>query len=92
MPRVAIRAFRGSRRSSVYREHELDAESFARIGAAWPREFDKAGARRLADELTALRASATLLDLDDDLTAIGELARWCARASGDAWLRIETGV
>jgi hypothetical protein len=30
-----------------------------------------------------------LLELDDDLTAIGALARWCARAGEAAWLRIE---
>jgi hypothetical protein len=94
MPSVAIRAFRGTRRSSVYREHVLDGAAFERIAAGWPQEFDKAGARRLAEELTALRASAVMLDLDDDLTAIAELARWCSRATGDAWLRIgpRTGV
>jgi hypothetical protein len=89
MPSVAIRAFRGTRRSSVYREHVLDEAAYERMAAGWPRELDKAGARRLAEELTALRASAALLDLDDDLTAIAELARWCARAGGDGWLRIE---
>lgn len=89
MRSVAIRAFRGTRRSSVYREHLLDEGSFARIAADWPREFDQQGARRLAEELTALRASAVLLDLDDHLTAIAELARWCARAGRDGWLRIE---
>ena len=92
MPSVAIRAFRGTRRSSVYREHVLDEAAFERIAAEWPQEFDQAGARRLAEELTALRASAALLDLDDDVTAIAELARWCARAGGDGWLLIETDV
>jgi hypothetical protein len=91
MPSVAIRAFRGTRRSSVYREHLVDDAAYERIAAGWPQEFDKAGARRLAEELTALRASAALLELDDELTAIAELARWCARPGGDGWLRIETG-
>jgi hypothetical protein len=90
MPSVAIRAFRGTRRSSVYREHVLDYAVYERIAAGWPHELDQAGARRLAEELTAVRASAALLDLDDDLTAIAELARWCARPGGDGWLRIET--
>ncbi len=34
MSSVAIRAFRGTRRSSVYREHVLDEAAFERIAAA----------------------------------------------------------
>jgi hypothetical protein len=95
----SVKAFRGSRRSSIYREFVLEDEAFARIVEAaglGPLEvpLDKDGARRLAEELTELRASAVLPELDDHLTAIVELARWCSRATGDAWLRIEprTGV
>jgi hypothetical protein len=90
----SVKAFRGTRRSSIYREHVLSETAFDRIAAGWPQEFDKLGARRLAEELTALRASAALLDLDDDVTAIAELAHWCGRSTGNAWLRIErrTGV
>jgi hypothetical protein len=53
-----------------------------------PGELDKRDARRLADELTRLRTSAALLELDDDLTAMAAVANWCARATGPAWLRI----
>ena len=53
-------------------------------------ELDKGGARRLADDLTALRASAVALELDDDLTALAEVANWCARARGRAWLQVRS--
>lgn len=101
---VEIRAFRGNRRSSVYREHVLAGADFVRIlhaaeleGLALlasldqqrPRQLDKADARRLADETTRMRATAALPDLDEDLTAIAEVARWCGRATEDSWLRIE---
>jgi hypothetical protein len=101
---IQIRAFRGSRRSSVYREHLLAERVFVRILEAaehegftllasldryGPHELDKASARRLADEVTRLRASAALPDLDEDLTAIAEVASWCGRATDDSWLRIE---
>jgi hypothetical protein len=97
---VELRAFRGTRRSSVYRAHALRAADATRVrGAAAqlglpllaslaPGELDKREARRLADELTRLRASARLLELDDDLTAMAAVANWCARASGPAWLRL----
>jgi hypothetical protein len=100
-PGVEVRAFRGTRRSSVYRAHAVGAAETERIRAAAgrlglpllaalePGELDKREARRLADELTRLRASATLLELDDTLTALAEVASWCARASGRAWLRLD---
>jgi len=102
--RVLVRAFRGTRRSSLYRDHELEAPAFRRICSAGEQsglpllaslhaaqrvELDKADARRLAAEVSRLRRQALLLELDDDLTAIGTLARWCARAAGDAWLTVE---
>lgn len=100
--RVAIRAFRGTRRTSVYREHVLGEEAFRRIVdagarsslaavaslAAGRRELRKEAAHRLADELNRLRAGAGLLDVDDDLVAAAEIASWCARSREDAWLRI----
>ncbi|HZO96932.1 MAG TPA: hypothetical protein VFB42_06135 [Gaiellaceae bacterium] len=101
---VAVRAFRGSRRASVYREHVLAAEAFARILATGRRaglallpsldrrgrrELDKREAARLAAELTTVRASGELLDLDADLTAVAEVARWCAHAPRGSWLRVE---
>ena len=101
---VEIRASRGSRRASVYREHLLSENAFARILAAGerkelallssldqygPHELDKQEARQLADEATSIRMSGELPDLDDDLTAIAEVARWCAHASKDSWMKIE---
>jgi hypothetical protein len=101
---VAIRAFRGTRKASVYREHLIPHASFARIAAVGEREglgvvsslrrrapqrLDKRRARRLAEEATAMRSTGELADLDDDLTAITEVARWCARAAGDAWMSFE---
>lgn len=105
-PTLKIRAFRGGRRSSVYREHVVSIEAFVRIldvakqqglpvlSSIDPhsaRELDKSNARQLADEMRRLRERSELPDLDDDLTAFAEVARWCARASGKAWLRIERG-
>ena len=102
---VEFRAFRGSRRSSVYRSHTLTDAALARIvdvaarerlpalsslGEPGPHDVDKRDARRFADEATSIRAAATLLELDEDLTALAEVANWCARSREDAWLRIET--
>ena len=88
----------------AYREHVVSGEVFLRILAAGKRrelvalgsldsigarELDKREARRLADEVGVLRKSSELPDLDSDLTAFAGVARWCARASGKAWLRID---
>jgi hypothetical protein len=55
-----------------------------------PQDLDRARARGLAQELTQLRTSGELPDLDDDLTSLAELARWCAHARReDGWLKIE---
>jgi hypothetical protein len=101
---VEVRAFRGTRRASVYREHVVPERAFARILAAGTarglsllssldrhgrRELDKATARRLAEEATELRVSGELPDLDRELTAVAEVARWCAHSSNASWLRIE---
>jgi hypothetical protein len=100
---VEIRAFRGTRRASVYREHVLSEQVFARmlevgerrglsllssIDQQGPHELDKQTARRLAEEATSLRVSGELPDLDDDLIAVCELARWCARAPDGSWMRV----
>ena len=62
----------------------------ARVGdPSGPNELDKATAKSSSDEATRLRGTAELLDLADDLVAIGEVARWCSRSSKDSWLRIE---
>jgi hypothetical protein len=100
---VEIRAFRGTRKASTYHEHTLAEASFVRILAAGAEhelevlpsldargshELDKERSRALARDVEGIRGSAELLDLDDDLTAIAEVARWCGRAPGEAWLRI----
>ena len=101
---VQIRAFRGTRRSSVYREHLLPQKAFVEILAVGkrdglaalasldrrgPHELDKQNAHRVPDEVGRLRAGGELVELDEDLAAIAELARWCARASAAAWMKIE---
>ena len=97
---LELRAFRGTRRSSLYRAHALRAADATLVRGAAAElglpllaslalgQLDKREARRLADELTRLRASAGLLELDDELTALAAVANWCARATGPAWLRI----
>ena len=101
---VEIRAFRGTRRTSVYRTHLLPQGEFRRIVATAERhglgllptldprgrhELGKQEAHALAAETSSLRMSGELADLDHDLTEIAEVARWCARASEDSWLLIE---
>jgi hypothetical protein len=100
--RIEARAFRGTRKKSVYRGHALAADDLARIVevgqrsgfalvaslASLPLELDKEDALRLAAELSELRLGAELLDLDGDLTALAELARFCARTRGGAWLTL----
>lgn len=97
---IELRAFRGTRRSSVYRVHTVRPADASRVrdaarAAGLPLlatlsagDLDKGEARRLAAELTQLRSSATLLELDDELTALAAVANWCARASGPAWLQV----
>jgi hypothetical protein len=100
---VEIRAFRGSRRTSVYRKQLVAGESFARILAVagrlrlgllssldrlGARELGKRQARTIAEEATRIRASGELPDLDDDLIAFAEISRWCAHSSGGAWMKI----
>jgi hypothetical protein len=100
---VELRAFRGTRKASIYREHIISGSAFGRVLAVGAerglsqlsaldvhgrQELDKAGAKRLAEEATEVRMSGQLPDLDDDLTAIVELALWCVHASEDSWLKI----
>jgi hypothetical protein len=97
---IRFRAFRGTKRSSVYREHVVSAATLARIrdvaareglpllASVEPGDLDKSEARQLAEEATSVRAEATLLELDADLTAIAEVANWCAHARRGSWLSI----
>ncbi len=101
---IEIRAFRGSRRRSVYRKHVLSVETFARILATGERmalgllssldvhgrrELDKRQAAQLAVELTSIRTTSELPEFDWDLTAIAEVARWCSHATEGSWLKID---
>ena len=103
-PAVRIRAYRGGGGSSVYREHFVLGDVFARIRCAAERHdlavlsslaqpdaegLGKGEARKLAAELGRLRERSELPDLDGDLTAFAFVARWSSRASGKAWLTIE---
>ena len=88
----------------MYRDLVVPGSSFGRILEAaegqrlpllasldrhGPRELDKGQAQDLAAELTVLRSSGELIDVDDDLTSLAELARWCVHAREEAWLTIE---
>jgi len=101
---VELRAFWGSRRASVYRAHVVSGPAFARIlvagaahdlgllaslGRSDPHELDKGTARQLAAEVSEIRMSGELVELDSELVAIAELARWCARAPAGSWMTIE---
>ena len=100
---IELRAFRGTRRSATYRSHALAPDAARRVASAATAggfttlaavargdegELDKREARRLADEVTNLRTAALALELDDQLTAVAEVANWCARARGRAWLQV----
>ena len=89
---IELRAFRGTRRRSVYRAHSLEQARLRRIRAVatlldlpllrsidpeTTSTLDRRDARRLAEETSRLRVSGELLDLDEDLAAIATLARWC---------------
>lgn len=100
---IEVRAFRGTRQASVYRDVVVPERPFVRIlvvaeqaglsllaslDPPGPHELDKDRARALAEEVTELRSSGELPDLDQDLVSLAEIARWCAHAREDAWLRI----
>ena len=96
---VSIRAFRGTRRSSVYRECIVPEHVFsdlvaageshalptlASLAAHGPHQLDKGRARKLAREVAAI---GTPLH-EPHLTALLEIARWCAHAKATSWLTI----
>jgi hypothetical protein len=96
---VAIRAFRGTRRSSVYRECLVSEKVFGRLLATGetrglpllssldsrgPHELDKKRSRRFAEEAAVVEDAVN----EPDFAAIVEIALWCAHAKGNSWLRI----
>jgi hypothetical protein len=66
-----------------------DLSLLASLGPDGPHELEKDDARQLAAEATEVRMSGELHELDGDLVAIAEIARWCARAPARSWLRID---
>ncbi len=97
---VEIRAFRGTRRSSVYRECVVPETVFRRLLAAGesrglpslsaldpygPHVLDKEHARKLADEVAVIHEAVN----EPRFAAISDVALWCARARANSWLRIE---
>lgn len=96
---VTIRAFRGTRRSSVYRECVVPERVFSRLLAAGEsnglpslssldalgqHKLDKNRARKLAREVTAIEAVLH----EPQLAAIVEIALWCAHSTATSWLTI----
>ena len=106
MSSVEVRAFRGTRRSSIYRKYRVAAVDVRRIADVarslhlpvlgsldrrHPGRLDKENASRLAEETSRLRVSGTLLELDHELVQIASLARWCQHR-GRAWMTIRTST
>ena len=106
MTSVDVRAFRGSRRSSVYRNQTLTGQDFRRIldvarslelpvlgslGSGRPERLNKDKASRVTEEATQLRLSGQLLELDDELATIASLGRWC-RHRGTTWMTFHGGM
>lgn len=98
---IAVRSHRGSRRASVFREHVLSERRFDDLvelarahGAAhvvapdpYGDELDKGRARRLADELRALRESAPEA-LAPHVAGLVDVFEYCAEAPDDAWAAV----
>lgn len=96
---VTIRAFRGTRRSSVYRECVVPEQVFARLVTAGehkglrslasldtggPHKLDKNHARKLARDVAEVEG---LLN-EPQLAGIVQIALWCAHAKATSWLTI----
>jgi hypothetical protein len=96
---IIIRAFRGTRRSSVYREcvvsHGVFSSllaagrsdglpSLASLDADGQHKLDKNHARKFAREVAAIDGVSN----EPQLAAIVEVALWCAHATSTSWLTI----
>ena len=96
---VEIRAFRGTRRSSVYRECIVSENVFRRLLVAGerlelpllssldpygPHELDKGHAKKLAEKMAVIQEAVN----EPQFAAIIEVALWCAHARANSWLRI----
>jgi hypothetical protein len=102
---VEIRAFRGSRRSAVYREVVLSAGAFERVVAEGrahelaqlaslqgARRLDRDQARALVAEIESLGGAHHSPELGPLLERLADVARWCARARGGSWLTSPAGA
>ena len=99
---VEVRAFRGSRRSSLYRAHLIASAALALLlGAAserglprlaalrdHPARLEQAEARELLREAETLAAAVLDPSLRAELEALAALARWCVHSRGSAWMTI----
>ncbi|HWE82292.1 MAG TPA: hypothetical protein VG265_11625 [Gaiellaceae bacterium] len=100
---IEFRAFRGDRRSSVYREYVIACATFASVlaaareqglpllaslGARGGRRLEPDEADRLAREASALGEELPSPTLAAHLAAIADIARWCSRARGRSWMTI----
>jgi hypothetical protein len=101
---VDIRACRGPRPHSVFREHAIPEGLFVRavyVASAYelhllptldqygPYELSKEQARTLADEARLIRTVLSDDVLDPHLAAIHDVALWCAHSPADASILIE---
>ena len=101
---VEVRAYRGSRRASVHRQHAVNEDLFARalfLARAYQlhqfssldgydeTELNKLQARRLAEELGFLRTVVNDSLLEPHLAAMLGVADSCWRTTEDAWLVID---
>jgi hypothetical protein len=101
---VDVRAFRGTRPASVYREYIVGEGTFVRmlelgrekglpilslLDQYGSHEFDRMEAAQLLGEVEAVQASPGDDELAQHLLGIANVVRWCADApDGGTWLTI----
>jgi hypothetical protein len=101
---VDVRAYRGTRTASVYREHVVPERLFERIlllASAYdlhvlpaldqygPHELNQQQAATVAEELAFLQPVVNDAALAPHLIALRELSLWCARSGESSWIHIE---
>lgn len=101
---VDVKAFRGTRAASIHREHVVPERLFERIlllASAYelhvlpaldqygPHELSQQQAETVAEELAFLQPVVNDGALAPHLTALRDLAVWCARSGESSWMHIE---
>jgi hypothetical protein len=96
---VEIRAFRGTERSSVYRECVVPIELFRRLLATGksrrlrslsaldpygPHKLDREHAKQFAEDVAVVQDTVN----EPRFAEIVAVARWCAHSTAKSWLRI----